>query len=177
LNGEPDKSRPRKLFPLTPEQEADPPREIVKTPLYEAKVDPDIYFFGFDLTAEEARGGQIVDGREDAGWFFVIKERPGEPRFGLDLPRSAPQPSVHTWNDLAWTDVLNDFTASAFLRIGEKAVNLTNPNSTGGLQDQYNEDSRFHWRADTHAAELAYILYQVPVLMAVHAAEMLAQPE
>jgi hypothetical protein len=56
-------------------------------------------------------------------------------------------------------------------------VNLTNPNSTGGLQDQYNEDSRFHWRADTHAAELAYILYQVPVLMAVHSAEMLAQPE
>ena len=25
------------------------------TPLYEAKVDPDIYFFGFDLTAEEAQ--------------------------------------------------------------------------------------------------------------------------
>ena len=28
-----------------------------------------------------------------------------------------------------------------------------------------------------HAAELAYILFQVPVLMAVHAAEMLKKPE
>jgi hypothetical protein len=177
LNGEPDKSRPRKLYPLTAAQEADPPREIVKTPLYEAKVDPDIYFFGFDLTADQARGGEIVDGKEDPGWFFVIKERPGEPRFGLDLPRNAPQSSINTWNDLAWTDVLANFEASAFLRTGEKSVTLTNPNSSGGLQDQYNEDSRFQWRADTHAAELAYILYQVPVMMAVHAAEMLVKPE
>ena len=38
---------------------------------------------------------------------------------------------------------------------------------------QYDEDRRFAWRPDTHAAELAYILYQVPVLMAVHGAEML----
>ena len=68
-----------------------PPRDLVKTPLYEAKVDPDIYFFGFDLTAEKAKGGQHVDGEEDPGWFFVIKERPGEPRFGLDLPQGAPQ--------------------------------------------------------------------------------------
>ena len=32
------------------------------------------------------------------------------------------------------------------------------------------------WRGDTHAAELAYILYQVPVLIAVHGAEMLTKP-
>ena len=41
------------------------------------------------------------------------------------------------------------------------------------LQKQYQEDSRFRWRAATDSAELAYILYQVPVLMAVHASEML----
>ncbi|MGQ0604471.1 MAG: hypothetical protein ACT4QE_22550 [Anaerolineales bacterium] len=174
-DGEIDKTKPRELAPLTPEQEIKPPRDLVKTPLYEAKVDPDIYFFGFDLTADKARGGQVVNGEEDPGWFFVIKERPGEPRFGLDLPKATPQTVVNTWNDLAWTDVLNTYAAGAFLRIGEKAVALTDP-GPGDAREQYTEDSRFRWRADTHAAELAYILYQVPVLMAVHAAEMLKKP-
>jgi hypothetical protein len=172
-----DKTQPRKLSPLSPAQETNPPRDLVKTPLYEAKVDPDIYFFGFDLTAEKARGGQIVNGEEDPGWFFVIKERPGEPRFGLDLPQAAPQPVIHTWNDLAWTDVLNTYAAGGFLRIGEITVTLTNPGNASEAKQQYDEDSAFRWQADTHAAELAYILYQLPVLMAVHAAEMLKRPE
>ncbi|MFT3901537.1 MAG: hypothetical protein QM727_00015 [Niabella sp.] len=34
-----------------------PPPDQLKTPLYEARVEPDIYFFGFDLTVEEALGG------------------------------------------------------------------------------------------------------------------------
>jgi hypothetical protein len=172
-----DKTQPRKLSPLTPAQEANPPRDLVKTPLYEAKADPDIYFFGFDLTADKARGGQIVNGEEDPGWFFVIKERPGEARFGLDLPKDAPQTTFHTWNDLAWTDVLNTYTAGAFLRVGERTVALIDPGSASPAKPQYDEDSRFRWQASNHAAELAYILFQVPVLMAVHAAEMLKKPE
>jgi hypothetical protein len=172
-----DKSRPRKLAPLTPGQESNPPRDIVKTPLYEAKIDPDIYFFGFDLTAEQARGGQIVNGEEDPGWFFVIKERPGEPRFGLDIPQGQAQPVVHTWSDLAWTDVLNTVTPGEFLRLGERTVVLTDPGPGTDESDQYAEDSRFEWRADTHAAELAYILFQLPVLMAVHASEMLKKDQ
>jgi hypothetical protein len=172
-----DKTRPRKLAPLTPAEAANPPRTLVKTPLYEAKVEPDIYFFGFDLTAETARGGKVIDGEEDPGWFFVLKERPGEPRFGLDLPQSAPQEALHTWNDLAWTDVVTSYAAGGFLRIGERTPVLTDPGPGSDAKEQYDEDSRFHWRADTHAAELAYILFQVPVLMGVHAAEMLRKPD
>jgi hypothetical protein len=172
-----DKSRPRKLAELTDAQAANPLRDLVKSPLYEAKVDPDIYFFGFDLTAEKARGGQIVNGEEDPGWFFVIKERPGEPRFGLDIPKGAPQTVWNTWNDLAWTDVTNAFTEGAYLRPGEKTVMLTAPGSSSPAKQQYEDDVRFAWQPNTHAAELAYILYQVPVLMAVHAAEMLKKPE
>ena len=174
-DGQPDKSQPRKLVMLTSEQEANPPRDLIKTPLYEAKIDPDIYFFGFDLKTDTARGGQINNGVEDPGWFFVIKERPGEPRFGLDLPKEAPQATIHAWNDLAWTDVLNTYTAGAFLRVGERTVPpLTDPGA-GESKRQYDEDSRFRWQpeAQTHAAELAYILFQLPVLMAVHATEML----
>ena len=171
-----DKSRPRKLAELSAAQAANPPRVLVKTPLYEAKVDPDIYFFGFDLTAEKARGGQVVNGEEDPGWYFVIKERPGEPRFGLDIPKGAPRTLWNTWNDLSWTDVTNALTAGAYLHPGEKTVTLTDPGSASPAREQYQEDVHFAWRADTHAAELAYILYQVPVLMAVHAAEMLKKP-
>jgi hypothetical protein len=172
-----DRSRPRQLAPLAPAEEANPPRNLVKTPLYEAKVDPDIYFFGFDLTVDKARGGQVVDGEEDPGWFFVIKERPGEPRFGLDVPQDGPRSTFHTWNDLAWTDALTTYTPGGFLRVGERSVTLTDPGTLSEAKEQYEEDSRFRWRADTHAAELAYILHQVPVLMAVHAAEMLKKPE
>ena len=75
----------------------------VKTPLYEARVDPDIAFIGFDLTAAVALGGTGENPADDPGWFFVIKERPGEPRFGFDVSRDGP---IEVWNDLAWPDVL-----------------------------------------------------------------------
>ena len=57
--------------------------------MFEAKVDPDIYFFGFDLTVEDVIGGTGENINDDPGWFFVIKERPGEPRFGLDSIKAA----------------------------------------------------------------------------------------
>ena len=47
-----DKSRPRRLRVLTAQEEASELRRYVKTPLYDAAVAPDIYFFGFDLTAD-----------------------------------------------------------------------------------------------------------------------------
>ena len=79
-----DNSKERRLAPLTAEEQGAPPRSKVLTPLFEARIDPDIYFLGFDLTAENARGGSGEHPDDDPGWFFVIKERPGEPRFGLD---------------------------------------------------------------------------------------------
>src|SRR5690606_24588261 len=91
-----------RLVELSPSQEEKPPRDIVKTPLYQAQVAPDIYFFGFDLTAEEAKGDDGTQEGDDPGWFFVIKERPGEPRFGLDIDK---QPAINIWNDLSWEDV------------------------------------------------------------------------
>ena len=177
-DGDIDRAKPRKLAPLTEAQAADPPSDLLKTPLYEAKVDPDIYFFGFDLTAEQARGGEVIEGEEDPGWFFVIRERPGEPRFGLDLPRTGGgEVELNTWNDLSWTDVMADYEPGAFLRAGETAHTLTDPGAGSDEKEQYEEDKAYQWRAGTQSAELAYILYQVPVMIAVHAAEMLEKPE
>src|SRR5262249_45241545 len=63
-NGRIDQSKIRVLTPLTDAEEAQPPRDKLKTPLYEAKVNPDITFFGFDLTIEQAKGNPATN---DAG--------------------------------------------------------------------------------------------------------------
>ncbi|HTI41412.1 MAG TPA: hypothetical protein VL693_06275 [Vicinamibacterales bacterium] len=169
-NGVIDKSLIREPIALTDAEESDPPRDKVKTPLYEARVDPDITFFGFDLTVAEAKGNPETD---DAGWFFVIKERPGEPRFGLDIDRGGSP--INTWSDLAWGDVT---TEQHYLRIrpGMQTHELTvAPPSTEGEEEmeQHLEDRQFRWNENTNAADVAYVLYQLPVLVAVHAAEML----
>src|SRR6185436_481138 len=73
-----DATAERELVDLTPAEADSLPPEKIRKPLFKAKVDPDIYFIGFDLGALEARGGTTPT--SDPGWFFVIKERPGEPR-------------------------------------------------------------------------------------------------
>lgn len=156
-----------------------PARNQLKTPLYEARVEPDIYFFGFDLTVKEALGGT---GETDAdinnpGWFFCIKERPGEPRYGLDIDQDNESPEV--WNDLSWSDVTPaNSPAGTFIPVGNATItqNLNNnPLETDDAEkvDQRADDIQVFWNKNMNAADIAYILYQVPVLMAVHAGEML----
>jgi len=168
----------RRLVTLTPEQEDNPPRTIIKTPLYEAKVDPDIYFFGFDLTALKARGGTGETNADlnNAGWFFCIKERPGEPRFGLDIDKDA---SPNVWNDLSWQDVLPGGAAGSFMQITDATPTITLSPLNGSdneKTEQRADDNFVSWNKDMNAADVAYILYQAPVLVAVHASEMLPKP-
>ncbi len=170
----PDNTKERVLDPDFETMGDNPSRDFVKTPLYEAKVDPDIYFFGFDLTAEKAIGGTGENPTDDPGWFFVIKERPGEPRFGLDIDQEPdqPPPTVYVWNDLSWEHLQ---PTNGFLEI-DKTITLTNPQGTPDFaekKDQYANDLAVKFNPDTNAADLAYILFQVPVLVAVHASEML----
>lgn len=168
-NGDIDNQKERVL------DEDDPIADRIKTPLYEAKVSPDINFFGFDLTAAEAVGGTGEHKTDYPGWFFVIKERPGEPRFGLDINRDG---DIHVWNDLSWNDALPVTAAGQFLEITDATATivLTDPHGNPDLQEefeQYDEDKFIVWDKNANAASLAYILYQVPVLVAVHASEML----
>lgn len=177
VDGEIDKTKPRSLVKLEEAEEGNPPETKVRTPLYEAKVEPDIYFFGFDLTATEARG-ETADDPDDPGWFFVIKERPGEPRFGLDIDQDgAAGGTKQLWNDLSWEDVLPEGMAGDFIQPSSPpAITLTEPpaDDQQGRQ-QHAEDVQVAWTGSVSAAEMAYILYQVPVLVAVHAAEMLPE--
>ena len=167
-----DNSRERLLTPLSAEEEGAPPKTKVLTPLFEAKVDPDIYFFGFDLTVRQARGDTGESPGDDPGWFFVLKERPGEPRFGLDTDR---QQALHTWNDLSWQDV-QPGSAGTFIELASAPASFTLTAPTDEDPDksaQFSEDQQVVWSHDMDSALLAYILFQTPVLIAVHASEML----
>jgi hypothetical protein len=160
--------------------DTEPEEVVIKTPLYEAKVEPDIYFFGFDLNVVEAKGGSGEDENDEPGWFFVIKERPGEPRFGLDVPGDPgdiEDTALSAWSDLAWSHLIAGESAGKFLTIdGTRTITVDDPGEPdpdSEEEKQQKEDSFVVWRSALNAAELAYILYQVPVLMGVHAAEML----
>ena len=189
-----DPKKERDLLPLTQAQENNPPTEILKTPLYEAKVSPDIHFFGFDLTTCEAKGGTgkesiEVDPRcaskgitwDHPGWFFVIKERPGEPRFGLDVGEGSnvENGKVEVWNDLSWNDITPAVSTGDFIQINNQTQTITSDqaleNDDDEKKDQQDEDINIEWSKDMSSSELAYVLYQVPVLVAVHATEMLPQ--
>jgi len=166
----PDLTKPRKLVPLAANEEKEPPTTKIRPPLYEAKADPDIYFFGFDLTIPEAKGGSGHPPDTDPGWFFVIKERPGEPRFGFELER-APQPEV--LDELTWDDALpggGDFLSAGSLASFSLApVPGGDPESKG---PQHTDDEAALGAAAS-SARWAYLLFRPPVMVAIHADEML----
>lgn len=63
--------------------------------IFRGNIDPDITFFGFEITAEEAAGDGTTTGEgEELGWFFVLEEPVGETRFGLDVPNSGDYNSI-----------------------------------------------------------------------------------
>jgi hypothetical protein len=175
-----DNTKERDLADIPAGQEDQPPRTIVKTPLYSAKIEPDIYFFGFDLTSAVVKGsdGSHPGDENKPGWFFVIKERPGEPRFGLDVGDAVG--TRHTWSDLTWAAAAPGIVDGGFLQITNATapLGLTQPTDTSQAEfdeelEQYGEDNQVLWRKEADAADLAYVLYQVPVMMAVHGSEML----
>jgi hypothetical protein len=159
----------RELITLTASEQSNPPDTKLKTPLFEAKIDPDIYFFGFDLDDVEARGTENPQTtNDDPGWFFVLKERPGEPRFGLDIDKAD---RIINWNNLSWEDIGTQDGKCIELN---NSITFTTYNNDVDQENRPNEDDiQARWNPNTNAAELAYILYQVPVMVAVHAAKML----
>jgi hypothetical protein len=98
----------------------------------------------------------------------VLQEVPGEPRFGMDIsyqpsrdtdnnPANDPK---DTWDNLAWN--LFGTTEPAFVKVAPPP-NFPRPN--------VGELSLHSWASN--AAQMAYILFQTPAMVAVHASEML----
>jgi hypothetical protein len=154
---------------LTAEEEKNPPRSKTRTPLFQARPEDDIFFFGFDLTIDEVRG---TGG--DPGWYFVLQERPGEARFGLEVARTTP---IETFDDICWNDAMPGIKPGQFLSAGAlSSVGFTEPSSVTDppKHDQWNDDNRVD-PAGVSSARWAYVLLRQPVMVAVHADEMLAQ--
>ena len=142
--------------------ESDPANSIME-PLFKAEVTPDMKFLGFDLTASEAKGSPTPPESDNApgdpGVFFVAQEPPGDPRFGLDIEDETP-PDPTSWDKLAWN------------HLGDpEAINLIDLTNVPDDSITEGPDKDIEW--GKNSADMAYILYQVPVMVAVHADEML----
>jgi len=126
----------------------------VKFPLYQAELPPDIRLFGFDLKIEQARGSEPTPGfLDNLGWFFIIQEIPGEPRFGMDITYDPGSDGV-SWDDLAWPLLPPD---TKFIKASViPSISLADKSK---------------WGADS--ANMADVLFQKPSMVAVHAKEML----
>jgi len=154
---------------LTADEEQNPPASKTRTPLYQAHPTDDIFFFGFDLTIDQVKG---TGG--DPGWYFVLQERPGEARFGLEL---APNPPIETFDDISWSDAMPGINPGQFLAAGAlSSVSFKEPSSVTDppKHDQWNDDRRVN-PASVSSARWAYMLLRQPVMVAIHASEMLAQ--
>ena len=148
-----------------------------KSPIFKAKIDPDITFIGFDLTEEEARGSSKPEDNEP-GWFFGIKQRAGEPRFGLDVAGAPATETEETWNDLSWGHLAatgEAFDALNYIELTQ-GLDLDEPKPLHNVDiDPTKNPDNVDW--GTQAADMAYITYQDPVFIAVHASEMLPPEE
>lgn len=132
-----------------------------KWPLFRGTLDPNITFFGFDLTPGQARGSDPSEGG-DPGWFFVFQQHPHERRFGLEPLAKDP---VQTWADLAWSD----FPLQPQVPGGPLFLSPSvQPQNLGAMGSS---DAKNSWGID--AAKTAYILDRAPALIAVHASLML----
>jgi len=135
--------------------------------MFRAQVAPDITFIGFDLTLDDARGDPALEessasrGSTEAdrlGWFFVLQEVVGEPRFGLDEHKVTSSEDPLRWDNLAWENL---GTSTAIIDLDKPFATQPLGSDTGGAT----------W--GSHAADMAFILYQKPVLVGIHARDML----
>ena len=79
-----------------------------RDPLFRARLDPDMTFFGFNLSLAEAVGDA-----QHPGWFFILEQHPHQPRFGLrDFDGNNADPQ--DWEHASWSNLgPNDAAVSA----------------------------------------------------------------
>ena len=136
----------------------------IKQPAFFATADPDVLFVGFDLSIAETKG-VIPPDNSNPGWFFVMQEKAGDIRFGLDVP-----PSSHSFNRPADWDHLDWAYLSNLTGLDYSDVNLIDlvenkppdPLSVGQII----------W--GNNSANMSYIFCKKPVKIAIHGSNLLA---
>jgi hypothetical protein len=155
----------------------------IRFPKFKAHVQPDVALVAFELLDGEALGNfdpnnpgvvnpnystlnsvlHNMPSTLDHGWFFVIRERPGIAKFGLDepVPNAGAVGPLGIWDNLDWNYMRQSNTAPS-----PKVAKMSNVNSNLNVQI----DS-LTWGADS--AQTAAITYQKPVMVAIHAKDMI----
>jgi hypothetical protein len=160
-----------------PQTEAEAQQKIAH-PLFSGFMQPDANFFGFALTKKQVLGDGLVGG--DAGWYFVLAEPSGEPRFGLDEPApDAPDSqfglavSGANWNEFGWANLAA--SRGALEQLLTVDLDAALPDTTG-----ITDPTTRAWHADqgpgqhgSRSSDIAYITLQRPMRVAFHASEMI----
>jgi hypothetical protein len=129
-------------------------------PVFQATLPPDLTFFGFPFSEEDARG--FGGGR---GKYFVIEEQVLEPRFGLDVTTD----ELLSWDDLSWT--LFGLQEAFGSYLDESTIEKQPKDNSG---KEWNDDDTPEKPASSSATR-AWITLQKPVRIAMHAKQMLPQ--
>jgi hypothetical protein len=133
-----------------------------KAHVFHGELDPDMRFYGFELTPNEARAG----GDAKLGYYFVLQQHPGEPQFGLQadaLVDGAPT----TFKQLAWTQVVPDraqLDTLSYLSLAQSSPAVDSLiGSMGGSASAWSVSQ------GTPAANFAFNTLRQPARVAFHA--------
>jgi len=141
-------------------------------PMFSGRLEPDIAFFGFDLSGARARGGP-----NNLGWFFVLAEHPTEPRFGLDVDNGDFAGRPTAWADLNWAHLAAsepDLAALDYVDLTATLPDVSAVVPTTG-------DPAVAWHVDgapagANGSDLAWITLRRPFRVAIHGADVLPEP-
>jgi hypothetical protein len=142
---------------VLPDDDADP--NTHRFPILTGSLDPDVRFYGFALSIQEALAGD--------GWFFVLQQHPGEPVFGFNAEPSTR--GLIGFKELAWSDVLVNLHVLAAPQTQPFSVKTTSP----AIQALVAAQGRGAAQWGSSSAEIAGHTLRYPVRVAYHAREML----
>ena len=138
------------------------PAQFIKTPIFKAEIEPDVRFLGFDLTASRSSKGVRIRSRQRSG--LVLRDSGAARRAAL-RPRQSQRRLAGPRRPSGTSSPGSISPTSRSLGLVDFDVRSV---ATDAMQAP---DSQFEW--GRNAADMAYILYQVPVMVAFHAADML----
>jgi hypothetical protein len=130
-------------------------------PVFYGTLRPDLTFFGFPFTVEDARGSASYPD----GVYLVIEELVSEARFGLDLPTNeatAPPALEDDWENFNWSH-LQPPAGGPYTRFAENTY----------INDKIPSDATATPRWATSSGTVAWITLQRPTRIVVHADQMI----
>jgi hypothetical protein len=144
---------------ILPAANLDGDRNFHHDPIFHGQLDPDIRFFGFPLSIQEALASD--------GWFFVLQQHPGEPVFGFDVVSRSPLVSFKevTWNMVLEAPGVRDVAAAPrYLSFKQASPAIQAFLATQGPRTP-------SWGATS--ADVAHTTLRRPTRVAYHAKEMI----